>query len=136
MGRRLIPIVASALLLAGCGGTSHKAAPVGPVYTLGPTAKCLRAQHFKVSTREKDVNFIAYAAPGGGLRARKKGTDLIIAFGLNGQDRKQILVAVKRFARRSAIFRYRIGRANVVLLWAYRPSPTSRALAERCLAGS
>ena len=133
MGRRLILVVACALLVAGCGGKS-KPHVLGAVYGRTPTAACLRAKGFKVSTKERDINFIAYAAPGGGLRARKKGVDLIIAFGLNGNDRHQIMVAVKRFARRPPIFRYRIGRANIVILWAYRPSPKNKAILDKCLA--
>ncbi len=130
MGRRLILLFACALL-AGCGG---KAKPkIGNVYTLQPTAACLRADGFNVSTKEKDVNFIAFAAPGGGLRARTKKLDLIIAFGQNGHDRKQIMKAVKRFARRPPIFRYRIGRANIVILWAYRPSAKDKAILDGCL---
>src|SRR2546425_10899246 len=86
MGRRLILLFACALLVAGCGGKS-KPHVFGAVYGRAPTAACLRAKGFKVSTKERAVNFIAYAAPGGGLRARKKGGDLIIAFGLNGTAR-------------------------------------------------
>ena len=133
MGRRLIPLFACALFLAGCGGKSKS---VSAVYRLAPTVACLRTHGFKVSTKERDVNFIAYAAPGGGLRARKKGADVIVAFGLNAGDRKQIMVAVKRFARRPPIFRYRIGRSNVVVLWAYRPSPKNSATVNTCLAHS
>jgi len=131
MGRRLIVLFACALVVAGCGG---KAKPkVGTVYTLQPTAACLRAHGFTVSTKEKDVNFIAFAAPGGGLRARTKKADLIIAFGQNGRDRRQIMKAVKRFARRPPIFRYRIARANIVMLWAYRPSKRQKAILDGCL---
>jgi len=134
MDRRLILVVVGALVLAGCGGGKSKPQVAGPAYTRGPTVACLSAHGFEVSTLEKDVNFIAFAAPGGGLRARKKGVDVIIAFGQNGRDRKQILKAVHRFARRPPIFRYRIGKANIVILWAYRPSEKNKALLDRCLA--
>ena len=134
MGRRLILLFACALVVAGCGGKAAKQPQVGDVYTLQPTAACLRADGFAVSTKEKDVNFIAFAAPGGGLRARTKKADLIIAFGQNGHDRKQIMKAVKRFARKPPIFRYRIGRANIVMLWAYRPSKRQKAILDGCLA--
>ena len=131
MGLRQILLFACALLLAGCGNSKHE---VGNIYRLRPTAACLRDHGFNVSTKEKDVNFIAFAAPGGGLRARTKRADVIIAFGLNGKDRHQIMVAVKRFARRPPIFRYRIGRANIVMLWAYRPSKQDKATLDGCLA--
>ena len=133
MGRRLILLFACALLVAGCGGKTKPPSGFGNVYKLRPTAACLREHGFKVSTKEKDVNFIAFAAPGGGLRARSKRVDLIIAFGRNGNDRHQIMVAVKRFALRPPIFRYRIGRANIVMLWAYRPSANDKAILDDCL---
>ena len=137
MSRRVaILSVCCSLLLAGCGG-SKTATFVGQVYKRGPVAKCLAAHGFTVSTSEKDMNFIAYTATGGGLRAWKpkvhRKVDLILAFGANGEDAKSTMNGVKRFALRSAIFRFRLRKANAVILWAYRPSKKNKKLLDRCL---
>lgn len=103
-------------------------------------AKCLRSNGFTVSTSEKDMNFIAYTATGGGLRAWKpkkhRKVDLILAFGANGDDARQTMTAIKRFALRSPVFRFRLRRANAVILWAYRPSERNKALLDSCLKAS
>ena len=128
-----------ALLLAGCGG-KKKEADVGSLYKRGPVASCLRAHNFTVSTQLKDINFIAYTATGGGLRAWENGTnrqvDLILAFGQSGADARQTLRAMKRFANRPPIFRWRIRRANAVVSFAYRPSHKNEELLLRCLNAS
>lgn len=128
-----------ALLLAGCGG-KKKEAEVGSLYKRGPVISCLRAHNFTVSTQLKDVNFIAYSATGGGLRAWENGThrqvDLIIAFGQSSADARQTLKGMKHFANRPPIFRWRIRRANAVVSFAYRPSQKNQQLLLRCLNGS
>jgi hypothetical protein len=137
--RHLIFVAGCVLLLAGCGG-SKKTTSVGHVYHRDAVATCLRGHGFTVSTREKDMNFIAYTATGGGLRAWKpkmhRKVDLILAFGADGEDAKQTLRGIKRFALRPALFRYRVRNANAVILWAYRPSQGSKALLSVCLAAS
>jgi hypothetical protein len=139
MGRRLLMLGGCVLLLAGCGG-KKKEAEVGSLYKRGPVAACLRAHNFTVSTRLKDINFIAYTATGGGLRAWENGTnrqvDMILAFGQSGADARQTLKAMKRFANRPPIFRWRIRRANAVVSFAYRPSRKNEELLLRCLNGS
>lgn len=139
MGRRhLIPLACCVVLLAGCG--SKKNTFVGQVYSLGPTAQCLRDHGFTVSRSEKDMNFIAYTATGGGLRAWKpkehRKLDLILAFGANGADAKQTMTAIKHFALRPPLFRFRLRHANAVILWAYRPSVANRAMLDACLQSS
>jgi hypothetical protein len=144
MARRLVFLCLSigcALLLAACGGSKKtQQSYVGAVYSRGPVAKCLRSHGFTVSTNEHDMNFIAYTATGGGLRAWKpkkhRKLDLILAFGADGADAQQTMKAVKRFALQSAIFRYRARRANAVMLWAYRPSPKNKQLLYNCLNSS
>jgi hypothetical protein len=141
MARRLLFLILAtgcALGLAACGATTkEKPQVVGQVYTRAPVVRCLKAHGFTVSTREKDMNFIAYTATGGGLRAWKpkkhRKVDLILAFGVSGEDAKQTMRGVKRFALRSPIFRFRLRDANVVILWAYRPSKSNRTLLSNCL---
>jgi hypothetical protein len=141
MVRRLLYVcfsVGCALILAACG--AKKAQYVGQVYSRGPVAQCLRSHGFTVSTGEKDMNFIAYTATGGGLRAWKpkkhRKADLILAFGADGADAKQTMTAIRRFARRPPIFRYRVRIANAVILWAYRPSNVNKAMLDSCLNSS
>jgi hypothetical protein len=140
MARRLaLLFFLCVLLVTGCGSTK-KQAVVGEVYKRAGVATCLKAHGFTVSTNEKDMNFIAYTATGGGLRAWKpkkhRKTDLIIAFGADGDDAKQTMTAIKRFALRPALFRFRLRKANAVILWAYRPTPAKVALLDGCLAQS
>jgi hypothetical protein len=137
--RQLILIACGALLLAGCGGTK-KTTFVGHVYHRDAVATCLKAHGFTVSTSEKDMNFIAYTATGGGLRAWKpkvhRKVDLILAFGADGADAQQTVRAIRRFALRPPLFRFRLRNANVVILWAYRPSKVNKLLLNKCLAAS
>ena len=136
MGRRhLIFFACFGVLLAGCG--SKKTTYVGHVFHRDAVAACLRGHGFTVSTSEKDMNFIAYTATGGGLRAWKpkahRKADLILAFGADGEDAKQTIRGIKRFALRPPIFRYRVRHANAVILWAYRPSEANKAILFSCL---
>jgi hypothetical protein len=139
--RHLFIVAGCALLLAGCGnGATKTTAFVGQVYHRGGVATCLQGHGFTVSTSEKDMNFIAYTATGGGLRAWKpkkhRKVDLILAFGADGEDAKQTIRGIKRFALRPALFRYRLRNANAVILWAYRPSQKNKKLLANCLARS
>src|SRR5712691_9231621 len=133
MGRRLLIVGGCALLLAGCGGKKHGS---GKVYNLAPAVKGLRSHGFAVSTKQKDVGFIAFSAPDGGLRARKGQTDLIVAFGNSSDDRHQILLGVQRFAQQAPIFRYRIGRATLLMMFSYQPSAATEKLVIGCLNSS
>jgi len=137
MGRRFLILSGCALLLAGCGGKKQAVEPPGGLYHRGPFIACLRAHNFTVSTSLNDVNFVAYSATGGGLRAWENGThrqvDLIVAFGQSNDDARQTLRAMARFARKPPIFRWRERRANAVTLFAYRPSMRNLALVQSCL---
>jgi hypothetical protein len=140
MGRRLLIVSGCVLLSAGCGGNKKAEEPVGGLYHRGPVISCLRAHDFTVSTSLNDVNFVAYSATGGGLRAWENGThkqvDLILAFGQSNDDARQTLRAMERFAHRPPIFRWRQRRANAVTLFAYRPSRRNIRLVQSCLNGS
>jgi hypothetical protein len=139
MGRRRVLLLSffCVLVLAGCGEAKKQTAAVGEVYKRAGTASCLRSHGFTVSFESKDMNFIAYTATAGGMRAWKpkkhRKADMILAFGADGADAKQTMTAIREFARRPAIFRFRLRKANVVILWAYRPSPTNVALLDICL---
>jgi hypothetical protein len=140
MGRRLLFLSLSlgcVLLLAACGGGTKTTPFVGQVFSRAPVARCLRSHGFTTSTSEKDMNFIAYTATGGGLRAwrpkKHRKVDLILAFGADGEDAKATVTAVKRVALRSPIFRFRLRRANAVILWGYRPSEANKAMLFSCL---
>jgi hypothetical protein len=140
MARRLVFLsCCCAVVLTGCG-SAKKPLVVGEVYKRDGVATCLRTHGFTVSTKEKDMNFIAYTATGGGLRAWKpkkhRKTDLIIAFGANGDDAKQTIRAIRRFAPHPPLFRFRLRKANAVILWAYRPTPAKVALLDGCLTQS
>jgi len=136
--RWLLILGGCALLAAGCGGSKKQ--DVGNLYKLGGASACLRDHGFRVSTSENDVGFVAYTATGGGMRAWENGTNgrvsLILAFGQSGDDAKQTLAAVKRFAKRPPIFRWRARRGNAVILFAYRPSLANQRLVVRCLENS
>jgi hypothetical protein len=137
MGRRSVFLsFFCVVVLTGCGG-SKQAAPVGEVYKRAGVATCLRSHGFTVSTSEKDMNFIAYTATAGGLRAWKpkvhRKLDLILAFGANGDDAKQTMRAIRQFALRPPLFRFRLRKANAVILWAYRPSAANVAMLAGCL---
>jgi hypothetical protein len=140
MARRLLIVSGCMLLLAGCGSKKKAQEPPGGLYRRGPVISCLRAHDFTVSTSLKDVNFVAYSATGGGLRAWENGThkqvDLIAAFGQSNDDARQTLRALERFARRPPIFRWRERRANAVVLFAYRPSSRTLRLVRSCLDAS
>src|SRR6187200_2772442 len=112
--RRVVVLVAVALLVAGCGNSEPS------VYMAEPTAKCLRGNGFRVTTDPTKVGVIAAAAPNGGLRAFEPGNALTIAFGESSDDAVGIQRAFRRFAPKSLrpniddVMRVQ---KNAVLLW-------------------
>jgi hypothetical protein len=134
MGRRFLPLGACAALLVGCGG-GGEAAPERPFYARTATIACLKKKDFRILTRSKAVGFVAYTAVGGGFRARQGKSDVIMAFGADTDDAAQTLTMIRRSPelRHSAIFRYRTRRANVAILWAYRPTAKQKKTVYGCL---
>jgi hypothetical protein len=144
MRGRSFPLVLCALVLAGCGGddeastTTTTTTPPQPVvrYAREPTIACLERAGYEVSTRAKDVGFIAYTAVGGGLRAVKAGGgDTIMAFGVDGDDAAQTLkgIAQAESSNQGKLFRVHLRRSNVAILWAYLPTAKQKKAVYGCL---
>ena len=136
MGRRTITLALLAATVAGCGGTSSSSSLGAPVYRQAPTEACLRNHGYTIRHSAKAVGFIAFASVGGSLRATKrKDADVILAFGNDGDAARQTLDAVRRNPKiaNSAIFRYRIRKANVVAFWIVRPKQRVARAVYGCL---
>jgi len=143
MGRRPLPLLLCVLVLVGCGGDGDDAATKATTttgtlnvvrYARQPTVSCLERAGYDVSTRAKAVGFIAYTAVGGGLRAQKSGGgDVIMAFGVDGDDAAQTLTGVEKASKRAKLFRVKLRRSNVAILWAYLPTPAQKKAVYGCL---
>jgi hypothetical protein len=130
--RRVVVLVAVALLVAGCGNSEPS------VYKAEPTAKCLRGNGFRVTTDPTKVGVVAAAAPNGGLRAFEPGNALTIAFGESSDDALGIQRAFRRFAPKSLrpniddVMRVQ---KNAVLLWTVTPPVDEMNKVFGCLEG-
>src|SRR6188472_4498732 len=132
MRGRALSLLLCALALGGCGGdeetattttstTGGKASVVR--YARGPTTTCLTSKGYDVSTDAKKVGFVAYTAVGGGLRASKRGGgDVIMAFGVDGDDAAQTLKGIAKASPHAKLFRTKLRKSNVAILWAYLPT--------------
>ncbi|HEY6605592.1 MAG TPA: hypothetical protein VIZ44_04545 [Gaiellaceae bacterium] len=130
--RRVVVLVAVALLVAGCGNSEPS------VYKAEPTAKCLRGNGFRVTTDPTKVGVIAAAAPNGGLRAFEPGNALTIAFGESSDDALGIQRAFRRFAPkrlRPNIDDVMRVQKNAVLLWTVTPPVEEMNKVFGCLEG-
>jgi hypothetical protein len=145
MGRRPVLLLFCVALLGGCGGdgngdaegeTATTTASQVTRYARAPTMACLRRKGLRVTTTAKDVGFIAYTAVGGALRARRpNGADVIMAFGVDGDDAAQTLVGIRRAetTAKGRLFRVPLRRSNVAIIWAYRPTPNQKKNVYGCL---
>lgn len=129
--RRVVALVAVALLVAGCNSEPS-------VYKAEPTAKCLRGNGFRVTTESGEIGVVAAAAPNGGLRAFEPGNALTIAFGESSDDAFGIQRAFRRFAPES--LRPKIDdvmrvQKNAVLLWTVTPPLDEMNKVFGCLKG-
>lgn len=130
--RRVVVLLAVALLVAGCGNSEPS------VYKAEPTAKCLRGNGFRVTTDPTKVGVIAAAAPNGGLRAFEPGNALTIAFGESSDDALGIQRAFRRFAPkrlRPNIDDVMRVQKNAVLLWTVTPPVDEMNKVFGCLEG-
>ena len=129
--RRVLPLVAVALLVAGCNSEPS-------VYKAEPTAKCLRGKGFRVTTEGSEVGVVAAAAPNGGLRAFEPGNTVTIAFGESSDDALGIQRAFRRFAPkrlRPHIDDVMRLQKNAVLLWTVTPPAEEMDTVFGCLKG-
>jgi hypothetical protein len=130
--RRVVVLLAVALLVAGCGNSEPS------VYKAEPTAKCLRGNGFRVTTDPTKIGVIAAAAPNGGLRAFEPGNALTIAFGESSDDAVGIQRAFRRFAPkrlRPNIDDVMRVQKNAVLLWTVTPPVEEMNKVFGCLEG-
>ena len=129
--RRVLPLVAVALLVAGCNSEPS-------VYKAEPTANCLRGKGFRVTTEGSEIGVVAAAAPNGGLRAFEPGNTVTIAFGESSDDALGIQRAFRRFAPRRLrphiddVMRLQ---KNAVLLWTVTPPSEEMDTVFGCLKG-
>jgi hypothetical protein len=130
--RRLLLLAPLALLAAACGQSASKP------FTAAPTATCLKAAGYTVSTDDADVGLVASSATNGGLRATPKGggNTLVLAFAADGKDAANIEGAFRRFAPKK--LRPHLGdvmsaKRNAVLLWTVSPTPDQQQAVLSCL---
>jgi hypothetical protein len=130
--RRLLLLAPVVVLAVACDQTTVKP------FQAAPTAKCLRAAGFTVSTGEADVGLVAATAANGGLRATPKGggNTLIMAFAADGKDAANIEQAIRRTA--PAALRPHLSdimtvKQNAVLLWTVTPSAQVQQAVLACL---
>jgi hypothetical protein len=129
--RRALPLVAVALLVAGCNSEPS-------VYKAEPTANCLRGKGFRVTTDGSKIGVVAAAAPNGGLRAFEPGNTVTIAFGESSDDALGIQRAFRRFAPkrlRPHIDDVMRLQKNAVLLWTVTPPSEEMDTVFGCLKG-
>ena len=146
MRGRALSLLLCALALGGCGGDEESATTTAPTtggnakvvrYARGPTTTCLQGKDYEVSTDAEDVGFVAYTAVGGGLRASKRGGgDVIMAFGVDGDDAAQTLKGIAKASPDAKLFRTKLRKSNVAILWAYLPTTRQKAAVYGCLRGA
>ena len=130
--RRVLLLVALALLIAGCGDTEPS------VYKAEPTANCLRKDGYRVTTDPAKLGIVEANTANGGLLASKPGNALRIAFGANSDDALGIERAFRRFAPkklRPHISDVMRTQKNAVLLWTVTPPLEEMNQVFSCLKG-
>jgi len=130
--RRVLLLVALALLIAGCGDTEPS------VYKAEPTANCLRKDGYRVTTDPAKLGIVEANTANGGLLASKPGNALRIAFGANSDDALGIERAFRRFAPkklRPHISDVMRTQKNAVLLWTVTPPVEEMNSVFACLKG-
>lgn len=129
--RRVIALVALALLLTGCETEPS-------VYKAGSTAKCLRGEEYRVTTDPAKLGVVEGNTANGGLLASKPGNAVRIAFGESSDDALGIERAYRRFAPkklRPHITDVMRTQKNAVLLWTVTPPLEEMNTVFACLKG-
>jgi hypothetical protein len=130
--RRVLLLVALALLIGGCGDTEPS------VYKAEPTANCLRKDGYRVTTDPAKLGVVEANTANGGLLASKPGNALRIAFGASSDDAIGIERAFRRFAPkklRPHISDVMRTQKNAVLLWTVTPPLEEMNTVFACLKG-
>jgi hypothetical protein len=123
-GLLLCAVLAGALFVTGCGGTT--------TYQADKTRACL-AQQPGLKLRNK-VDFVASTALGGAFNVKLPGNQVTLAFGEDRKEAERIVRAYQRFRGKN------IGLPdvlrpthNVVALWEAHPSDTALQTIQDCL---
>jgi hypothetical protein len=130
--RRVIALVALALLLPGCGDTEPS------VYKAESTAKCLRGEGYRVTTDPAELGVVEANTANGGLLASKPGNAVRIAFGESSDDALGIERGFRRFVSkklRRHIDDVMRTQKNAVLLWTVTPPLEEMNTVFACLKG-
>lgn len=121
-----VGVVASLVVLTGCGGDE-----LG-LYELGPTRSCLREAN--LNPTQKDLDFVASTALGGALRVRFPDNLLSLTFGRSLNEAERLERAYRRFAPRRFPIQDVLRRENnVVMLWGVSPTIDELDTVIRCL---
>jgi hypothetical protein len=129
--RRVIALVALALLLTGCETEPS-------VYKAEGTAKCLRGDGYLVTTDPAKLGVVEGNTANGGLIASKPGNAVRVAFGESSDDALGIQRAFRRFAPkklRPHITDVMRTQKNAVLLWTVTPPLEEMNKVFDCLKG-
>ena len=122
---RLLPALATAGALAGCGTGNEP-------YTPGQTSSCQRKLGYRIRPPEPG-DLIAGTAENGGLRARGLGNTLTIAFGVDARDALRLARAYRRRAASPGQRDLIQPKRNAVLVWTVAPPFAQLDAAQKCL---
>ncbi len=122
--RRLLPLAAALLLLAGCGSPSS--------YRLAATHACL-AKQTGVRLSGK-VDFVASTASVGAFTVFLRRNEVTISFGRDTAEAEQLAKGYRRVHGKNIGIEDVLKPArNVVMLWAAHPSDKDLGTVQGCL---
>jgi hypothetical protein len=115
---RRLSVVILAVLAAGCSTGEPS------VYKAEPTAKCLRENGYRVTTKPSELGVVEKNADNGGLIAFEPGNAVRIAFAADSDDALGVERGFRRFVTkrvRRHITDVMRTQKNAVLLWTVTP---------------